>query len=87
MGVNRRRHDADLREIALSSLSRFPLQVDTETDRQAWDATLQLAEQHRLTTYDAAYLELALRHRLPLATLDRELGAAALSAGLGLLGG
>jgi predicted nucleic acid-binding protein len=47
---------------------------------------LRLAEKHRLTLYDAAYLELALRRRLPLATLDRELRTAAEVEGLELLG-
>lgn len=39
--------------------------------------TVLLAERHHLTVYDAAYLELALRRALPLATLDRELRTAA----------
>jgi predicted nucleic acid-binding protein len=43
-----------------------------------------LAEQYALTAYDAAYLELALRERLPLATLDAQLRAAASSAGVTL---
>ena len=41
-----------------------------------------LAEQHDLSTYDAAYLELALRLGAPLVTLDRELAASAASAGV-----
>jgi predicted nucleic acid-binding protein len=35
-----------------------------------------LAERHRLSSYDAAYLELAIRRKLPLATLDAALLAA-----------
>jgi predicted nucleic acid-binding protein len=41
---------------------------------------------HRLTVYDAAYLELALRADAPLATLDRELARAARAARVPLLG-
>lgn len=41
------------------------------------DALVHLARQHRLSVYDAAYLELAIRHALPLATLDKSLTAAA----------
>jgi predicted nucleic acid-binding protein len=41
-----------------------------------------LARQYQLTGYDAAYLELAIRHRLPVASLDRALSKAALAAGL-----
>ena len=40
-------------------------------------ATLRLAIRHELTHYDAAYLELALRRNLPLATLDKDLRRAA----------
>ena len=48
--------------------------------------TLTLAERCRLTLYDAAYLELAQRRRLPLASLDRELRAAGRALGVTLLG-
>jgi predicted nucleic acid-binding protein len=77
MGVRRGRHDAAFRDATLADLAVLPITVDPETDRQAWSATLQLATRHRLTLYDAAYLELAQRRGLPLATLDRELRAAA----------
>jgi len=65
---------------------RFPIRVDAQAEPEAWLGTLQLAERHRLTVYDSAYLELALRRRLPLATLDRQLRAAAQSEGTELLG-
>lgn len=55
-------------------------------NRHAWGAILRLAERHRLTMYDAAYLELALRRALPLATLDGELRAAAKAEKLIVLG-
>lgn len=42
----------------------------------------QLATRHRLTTYDATYLELALRRKLPLASLDKALGSAMREAGV-----
>ena len=41
-----------------------------------------LAGQYQLTAYDAAYLELAIRHQLPIASLDKALSRAALAAGL-----
>ena len=53
---------------------------------QAWVATSELAARHRLTIHDAAYLELAQRLKLPLATLDVELRAAAGMLGIELLG-
>ncbi len=86
MGVRRGRTDAAFRDAVLVDLALLPVSVDLETDRHAWGATLSLASRHRLTLYDAAYLELAQRRRLPLATLDRELRAAATAEGVSLLG-
>jgi predicted nucleic acid-binding protein len=86
MKVRGRRNDAVFRDSALVNLSLLPIFIDQETDRQAWGATLRLAERHRLTLYDAVYLELALRRALPLATLDIELRVAAKAEGVKLLG-
>jgi len=86
MGVRRGRHDAAFRDATLADLSLLPINIDLETENQAWGATLRLAEQHRLTLYDAAYLELAQRRRLALATLDAELRAAAKGEDVALLG-
>ena len=70
------------RAAALGSLAALPITTDDETASRAWSDTLALAEGHRLTVYDAAYLELALRWRLPLATLDRDLLVAAGACGV-----
>ncbi len=86
MGVRRARHDVAFRDATLADLALLPINLDAETDRQAWGATLRLAERHRLTLYDAAYLELAQRLRLPLATLDSDLRAAASDESVPLLG-
>ena len=77
MGVRRGRYDAALRDETLTDLALLPIAIDPETNQHAWHATKRLAERHRLTMYDATYLELALRRGLPLATLDRELRVAA----------
>lgn len=53
---------------------------------QAWLTTSRLADRYGLTLYDAAYLELAQRLDLPLATLDTELRAAGSAVGVPLLG-
>ncbi|MGC1373048.1 MAG: type II toxin-antitoxin system VapC family toxin [Candidatus Sulfotelmatobacter sp.] len=87
MDVRRRRHPPEFRDGAFADLALLPIHVDPETDLQAWGATAHLAARHRLTIYDAAYLELAVRRKIPLATLDRALRAAAESEGLQLLGG
>ncbi len=86
MAVRRKRIDAAFRDNAILRLGMLAITVDTETDHHAWAATLQLAERHNLTLYDAAYLELAQRRGLPLATLDRELGAAGNMMGISVLG-
>ena len=86
MGVRRHRHDASFRDAALADFSVLPITVDPETDRHAWGTTMRLAERHRLTLYDAAYLELAQRRSMPLATLDGELRAAATAENISLLG-
>ena len=49
---------------------------------QASDAK---SRRHGLTVYDSGYLELAIRRRLPLATLDRKLASAARNEGAGLI--
>lgn len=61
------------------------VQTDGQTGDFAFGAILALADQYGLTSYDASYLELALRTGLPLATLDTQLQAAAGNAGVTLL--
>jgi len=53
------------------------IRIDPDTDQFAWTTTLRLADRLGLTLHDAAYLELAQRRGLPLATLDRQLQSAA----------
>ncbi len=86
MGVRRGRTDAAFRDATLADLAILPISLDSETHERAWTATAALATHHRLTLYDAAYLELAQRRALPLATLDQELQAAARAEGVPLLG-
>src|SRR6266404_2753984 len=86
IGMGRGRITAPFRAAALSDLARLEISVDSETDAHAWSSTLRLADQFQLTVYDAAYLELAQRRLLPLASLDVELREAARAAGVKLLG-
>jgi predicted nucleic acid-binding protein len=86
LNVRRGRHSGEFRDEALSALALLPAKVDAEADRQAWSATLHLAERHGLTVYDAAYLEIACRRKIALATLDRQLRAAASNENVQLLG-
>ena len=65
-----------------ASLDALPVEVEPVSSSRVWGAALALADRHGLSVYDATYLELALRMRLPLATLDRALAAAARAAGV-----
>jgi len=64
---------------------RLSLLIDGETTAHAWGEILALARSEKLTAYDACYLELALRTRSSLATLDRDLIAAARRRGVTVL--
>jgi predicted nucleic acid-binding protein len=54
------------RQGILADLESLPFSIDWETRKHTWGRTLELADLHRLTVYDATYLELALRLFLPL---------------------
>ena len=66
----------------LELLAGVNIDVDTATHAHSLSSTLQLARRHRLSAYDASYLELALRLGLALATLDEDLLKAAKRAGV-----
>jgi predicted nucleic acid-binding protein len=66
----------------LNHLSSLSITVDDETSSRAWSDVLKLGRLHKLSAYDAAYLELAIRQGLPLATLDDRLKDAATAAGV-----
>ena len=66
----------------LESLADLPIEVENPSPTQVFVTVRTLAGQYLLTAYDAAYLELAIRHRLPIASLDKALSRAALVAGL-----
>lgn len=72
------------RYIAL--LGRLNITVDQATAAHALGETLNLARRYKLSAYDAAYLELALRSGLPLATLDTDLAKAATNTGVLIFG-
>ena len=71
-------------EAFLCQLGEIEIVVDPETVTRAWGKTLDLAQQHGLSTYDAADLELALRRGFPVATLDRQLADACRTTGVSL---
>ena len=69
----------------LHLLLSLPVVVDPVGRRRAFEGVHALARTHRLTSYDAAYLEVAVRYGIPIATLDEPLRAAAHAEGLSLL--
>jgi predicted nucleic acid-binding protein len=61
----------------LALLPNFELVVEERSLAEQWDNVLELVRTYRLSAYDAAYLSLAKRERVPLATLDEQLRLAA----------
>jgi predicted nucleic acid-binding protein len=66
----------------IALLAGIPIDVDAETITHVLADTLQLSRRYRLSSYDASYLELALRSGAPIATLDDDLRRAAAKAGV-----
>ena len=85
VAVRRGRIDESFRSASLADLAILDIATDLYTDQHAWNETLSLADRFKLTLYDAAYLELATRRGLPLATLDGDLRAAAGTLGVRFL--
>lgn len=68
----------------IAQLESLPIRVDPLTAHQAFSRTLGLSRAYNLTSYDAAYLELAIREGLALATLDKNLIKAAKKANVAI---
>ncbi|MBL9127840.1 MAG: type II toxin-antitoxin system VapC family toxin [Verrucomicrobiales bacterium] len=66
-------------------LGALSIETDEQTDKRACSNILALAREHKLTTYDAAYLDLASSRGVALASLDRDLRAAAKKLGVKVL--
>jgi len=77
-----KRGDTSLGEVErfIAQLEGLPLNVDPLTANQSFNRTMALARAYKLSSYDSAYLELALRRELPIATLDKGLIRAAKKA-------
>ena len=66
----------------ISLLEEISMEIDADTFTHVLADTLQLSRRYRLSSYDASYLELALRNGGPIATLDDDLRRAANKAGV-----
>ena len=84
VAMRRGRIDADFRNAALRDLALLDIAIDPDTAESAWTTTLALADRYHLTLYDAAYVDLAQRRSLSLASLDREQCDAARAIGVAL---
>jgi predicted nucleic acid-binding protein len=69
----------------LELIGDLPIVTDDATPQRALHEVLALARAENLTTYDAAYLELAIRRGLPLATTDKRLRNAGINTGVQII--
>lgn len=69
----------------LELLLNLPIHIEAVVAQRAFSNIRKLADVHRLTSYDAAYLDLAIRRGLPLASLDDDLKNAAIASGVRLI--
>ena len=67
-------------------LDALPIDIDPISASRTWGTVLDLANTYGISSYDAMYLELAVRMQMPLATLDQQLRAAGQSAGVDVRG-
>jgi predicted nucleic acid-binding protein len=81
----RRQMTARQAQEAIAVLAELPIEIDAQPPDAGM--LLALALRYELTSYDAAYLELALRRQIPVATCDDALAEAARLAGVGVVAG
>jgi len=86
MAERKGRVSAPQSDAFIADLGKLAIERDNEGPERAFTHLLSLCRRHRLTSYDAIYLDLAIRRSLPLATLDDDLRRAAHKLGVGLLG-
>ena len=82
MAVRRKRMEAQTALANLRDLAEFTVQIDTLSSNLAWSRSYLLGQEHGLTLYDAAYLELAQREALALLSSDQALLRAAAREGI-----
>ena len=86
VGEKRKRLTRELTQTFIDDLNRLPVDLDEHTTPEiVFDTTQSLCRKHRLTAYDAAYLEIAMRGSCALATVDDELRRAAIAESVPVL--
>lgn len=86
MAERKGRITATQSEAFIADLGKLGIERDDEAPDRAFTHLLTLCRTHRLTSYDAVYLDLAVRRNLPLASLDDDLRKTANKVGVRLLG-
>ena len=82
MGEKRKRLTSELAQTFIQDLERLPVEMDVPESVTVFHVTQGVCRKHGLTAYDAAYLELAMRNRIALATADGALERAARAEGI-----
>jgi predicted nucleic acid-binding protein len=85
LAVRKGRITEEKARVFLESLADLPIEIENPTRTQMFVSVRGLVSQYRLTAYDASYLELAIRHKLPIAASDNALAKAAQAAGINLV--
>jgi predicted nucleic acid-binding protein len=85
LAVKKRRISTARRAEFLAFLDAAPISINVLSKANVFNEVIALADVHQLTTYDASYLELAIRLKIPLATLDKNLRRAGVSANVPML--
>jgi predicted nucleic acid-binding protein len=87
VGEKRKRISGDLIRTFLTDLATLPIVLQELQAEAVFDRIQSLSREHGLTTYDAAYLDLAQTNGLPVATLDEDLMRACARTGVALIRG
>jgi predicted nucleic acid-binding protein len=87
VGTRRGRATSEEAASILEALTALPIEIDRISIQQSWTRTYGIAVKHKLTVYDAAYLELAARLSLPLLSFDKALIRAAQSDSVTVISG
>ena len=85
LAVRKGRITSEKARAFLDSLADLPIEIENPTLPQMFVSVRALVGQYKLTAYDASYLELAIRHNLPIAASDNALVTAAQTAGVSLV--
>jgi len=85
MGERKGRITPARASVFIALIDGLPIVIDELTPNVALSTVLELSRRELLSSYDASYLELAMRHGVPLATKDNDLARAANNMGVSLL--